>query len=144
MPPLNLNFLKISSAIKSQIPEETSKEAYNILKVIYGYFDNLSPDDDLKESIPNFLNAKAIILSYYTLNYLLLGKVVGEKENDKEYHQLELVLQFLANSTNFKVNIEALKASIDKVIPEYDLKSVIDNSREIFKEQFLLLVYKSL
>jgi hypothetical protein len=144
MPSLNLNFQKISSTIKSQNLDETSKEAYNILKIINSYFDSLSADDDLKESVPNFLNAKAIILSYCTLNYLLLGRVVGEKVNDTEYPELERVLKFLAESTNFKVNVESLKASIDKVIPEIDLEGGIDNSREIFKEQFLLLVYKSL
>jgi hypothetical protein len=135
MPTLNLNFQKISSAIKRQVPKETSKEADNILKVIHGYFGSLSLDDDIKESVPNFLSAKTIILSYYTLNDLLLGKVVGDKETKKEIHQLESVLQILANNTEFKVNIEELKASIDKVIPENDLQSVIDGSRGIFKEQ---------
>jgi hypothetical protein len=144
IPPLNLNFLKISSTIKSQNSEETSKEAYNILKVIYSYFESLSLVDDLKESVPNFANAKAIVLSYFKLNYLLLGKVAGEKENDKEYDQLESVLELLANNTNFKVNMEALKASIDKVIPENYSESAIADSREIFKKQFLLLVCKSL
>jgi hypothetical protein len=136
MPSLTVSFLKISSAIKRQIPKETSKEAHTILKAIYGYFDDLNLDDDLKESFPNFLSAKAIISAYYTLNDLLLGKVVGDKENKKENHQLESVLQILANNTEFKVNIEELKASINKAIPENDLESVINDSREIFKEQF--------
>ncbi len=118
MPSLNLNFLKISSAIKNQIPKETSKEAYSILKLIYDYFDTLSLDDDPKENAPNFLSAKAIILSYYTLNDFLLGKAVGDIENKKETHQLESVLQILTNSTNFKVNIEQLMVNIGKTIPE--------------------------
>jgi hypothetical protein len=134
MPSLNLGFLKISSAIKNQVPKETSKEAYSILKVIYGYFDSLSFDDDLKASVPNFLSTKAIILSYYTLNDLLLGKAVGDKENKKEAHQLESVLQILTNDSSFKVNIEELMVSIGKVIPENDLETFIDNSRGIFKE----------
>jgi hypothetical protein len=144
MPPLDFDFLKISSAIENQNLEETSKEAYDILKVIYNYFDNLSLTDDLKESVPNFVNAKAIILSYYTLNYLLLGKVAGEKENANEYNQLKSVLELLANDTTFKVNIEALKNSMDKVIPENYSESEIVKTREIFKNQFLLLVYHSL
>ena len=41
----------------------------------------------------------------------------------------------LANNTTFKVNIEALKASIDKATPTNDLENVIDDSRKIFKEQ---------
>jgi len=135
LPSLNLSFVKIYSAIKSQIPKETSKEANNILNMIYSYFDSLNLDDDLKESVPNFLSAKTIILSYYTLNDLLLGRIVGDKENTKEKHQLESILQILTNNTDFKVNMEELQTSIDKLIPENDLESVIDNSREIFKEQ---------
>jgi hypothetical protein len=135
MPSLNLDFLKISIAIKSQTSKEISKEAHNILKLIYSYFDSLSLDDDIKESVPNFLSTKALISSYYTLNDILLGKVVGDRENKKEIHQLESVLRILANNTNFIVNIEELKASIDKVIPENDLETVIDDSRAIFKEQ---------
>jgi hypothetical protein len=136
VPSLNLDFLKVSSAIKSQIPKETSEEANATLKVIYEYFNSLSLDDDLRESTPNFLSAKAIILSYYTLNDLLLGKVVGDKENKKENHQLESVLQILASNTEFKVNIEELKDSLNRVIPENDFESIINDSRGIFNEQF--------
>jgi hypothetical protein len=135
IPSLNLNFLEIFSAIRSQVPKKTSEETHNILKVIYGYFDSLNPDDDLKESVPNFLSAKAIILSYYTLNDLLLGKVVEDKENKKENYQLESVLQILANNTDFIVNVDELKDSLYKVLPGPDLENMIDASREIFKEQ---------
>jgi hypothetical protein len=34
MPPLNLDFSKISSAIKSQIPKEASNEAFSILEAV--------------------------------------------------------------------------------------------------------------
>jgi hypothetical protein len=139
IPSLNLDFLKISKAIKNQLPKETSKETHTILKSIYGYFDNLNFDDDLREGTPNFLSVKAIILSYYTLNDILLSKVVGDNKNKEEIRQLESVLQILTNNTEFKVNIEGLKGSIEKVIPENDLASTIKDSRGIFKEQFNLI-----
>ena len=132
---LSLDFSKVSSAIKRQIPKETSKEAYNILKAIYGYFRGLSLRDDFKESVPNFQNANSVILAYLALNDLLLGKVVGDKENKKENSQLETVLQNLDNETNFKVNIDELKGSIDKMGLETDKESVIEVSRGIFKKQ---------
>jgi hypothetical protein len=135
MPAFNLSFHKISSAIKAQNPKETSKEANNILKVVYGYFESLSLDDDLKDSVPNFLSAKAIVSSYYALNDLFLARAVGDQENKKEMHQLVSMLQILADNTDFKVDIEELVAIVDKVIPENDLESVLDNVREIFKEQ---------
>jgi hypothetical protein len=135
MPPLNLGIQKISSAINSQDPQKTSTEAYNILKTVFEYFNVLNVEDDNKESVPNFQSAKAIILAYYILNDLLLGKLVGDKENKKESHQLESDLELLTNSTSFKVNIEELRVNIEKVTPENDLESVIDNIRGIFKEQ---------
>ena len=135
MPPLNLGFSKISSAIKSQIPKETSNEAYSILKAVYGYFNGLNLDDDPKENHPNFQDAKAVISAYFMLNDLLLGKVVGDKENKEEISQLESVLQNLAAETNFKVNIDELKSTINKIDVDSNRESVIERSREIFKQQ---------
>jgi hypothetical protein len=135
MPPLILNFQKISLAIGNQDPQKTSTEAYNILKTIFEYFDALSVDDDNKDSLPNFQSAKAIIVAYYTLNDLLLGKLVGDKENKKESHQFESDLEILANNTSFKVNIEEIRLNLEKITPETDLEDVIGDIREIFKEQ---------
>ena len=135
MPPLNLDFSKISSAIKSQLPKETSNEVYSILKTAYGYFNDLNLDDDPKENHPNFHDAKAVILAYFMLNDLLLGKAVGDKENKEEISQLESVLQNLAAETNFKVNIEELKSTINKIDVDSNKASVIERSREIFKQQ---------
>jgi hypothetical protein len=130
-----LDLLKITFAISSQNLQKTSKEAYNILKTIFEYFNGLNVDDDFKESVPNFQTAKTIISAYYALNDLLLGKVVGDKENKNESHQLESALENLGTNTSFKVNIEDLRVRIEKVAPENDLESVIDNIRGIFKEQ---------
>ena len=134
IPSLKADFSKISSATRSYIPQKTSEATYSLLKVIYSYFDTLSLDENREENLPNFQTAKDIILSYFTLNDILLGKVIGEKENKKETLQLESVLQILANTTEFRVNIEELKVSIDKITPENELERVID-SREVFKSQ---------
>ena len=134
-PPLNLDFSKISSTIKSQIPKEASNEAYSILKAVHGYFHGLSVDDEFKENHPNFQDAKAVISAYFMLNDLLLGKVVGDKENKEEISQLESALQNLAAETNFKVNIEELKNTINKIDIDSNRESVIERSRKIFKQQ---------
>ena len=98
---LNLNFFNISSAIKSQNAKATSKEAYSILKDVFGYFDSLNLDDDLKDGALNYINTKAIILLYYMLNDIILGKTVGDKENKKETNQMESILQILADADSF-------------------------------------------
>ena len=140
MPPMNLDFSKISPAVKSQLPKETSNEAFSILAAVYGYFDGLNPDEDQKENHPNFQDAKALISAYFMLNDVFLGKVVGDKENSAEVSQLEGALQNLAAETNFKVNVEELKGNIDKMALDSDKAKAIERSRKIFKEQLKQLL----
>ena len=135
MAPFSLDFSKVSEAIKNQVPEKVSQETFNLLQSIYGYFDELNLEEDLQTAHPNFSDAKAVISAYYTLNDLLLGKIVGEKNNKKESQVLEVALQNLANETNFKVNFEDLLDSFTKMGSDFDVESVIWDSREIFKEQ---------
>jgi regulatory protein YycH of two-component signal transduction system YycFG len=93
----------------------------------------------LKEIHPNLQDYKNVIIAYYILNDLLLGKVVEDKENKKELHQLESILQLLANNTNFKVDIDALKAILNMAIPENDLESFVEDTRAIFRQQLIQL-----
>ena len=102
---------------------------------MYGYFNGLNLDDDLKENHPNFQDAKAVISAYFMLNDLLLGKVVGDKKNKEEISELESVLLNLAAETNFKVNIDELKSTINKIDVDSNRESIIERSREIFKQQ---------
>ena len=135
VPPLSLDFSNISLGVKRQVAEETSKEAYNILKVIYAYFNCLNLDFGPEDNQFDLKNAKDVISAYFALNDILLGKVVGEKENKKESNQLEMLLQKLSNETNFKVNTEKLKGTIDSVGPDDEMIGIIEHSRGIFKER---------
>lgn len=58
-----------------------------------------------------------------------------EIKRTRESHQLESDLEILANNTNFKVNTEDLRINIEKITPNDELESAIDNIRGIFKEQ---------
>ena len=133
MMPLNLDFAEVSTAIKRQVPKETSKESYNLLKLIYEYFNSLKSDDDLKELRLNFQNAKDVMLAYYMLNDVLFGKVVGEVDNVEESLALESALLRLVNESSFKVNIEDLR--INSFEAEVDGDLVIVNARAIFRDQ---------
>ena len=134
LPPLSLGFTKIASAVKTQVPNEASKEAFNILKVTYEYFSGLNPAEDMKENPLNFQTVKTLILAYLLLNDLLLGRFVGDKETSRETSELEIALQSLAE-VNFKVDIEELKRSIDNISLEGDKQTIIEHSLAIFKEQ---------
>lgn len=132
--PLNLDFSKISAAVKRQVPKETAKEIFAVLKSIYGYFEDLKPEGVLKESALNTQNAKAVILAYYTLNDLCFGKVIGEKDSLKESLAFESVLLGLANESNVKVNFGELRIKMDKLGVEVAYESIVEDSRSIFKD----------
>ncbi len=133
--PLDLDFSKVSDAIKRHFSKETSKEAYKILTSIYNYFNKLKPDDDQKESNLNFEKARDVILAYYILNDCLFGKVVGEMNNANESLALESAVLHLASKSSVKVNVEELNISIDKFGSEVDNESTKSNVRMFFKEQ---------
>lgn len=137
--PLNLNFQKVSSAIKKQSSEDTSRETYEILKTIFGYFSRLYRNCDSKECFRDFQNANELVLAYLLLNELLLGKVVGDKEDIGEILQLESALQNLSIDANFKINIEELKVCIGRIGLESDNKSNIKQTRDLFKKQLIQL-----
>jgi hypothetical protein len=93
------------------------------------------PEEDITGSHPNFKDAKVIIDSYFTLNDLLLGKIVGEKDSKKEKYYLEKELQILDYDTKFKANVAELVTSIDKATPENDFDNIIEKTRSMFREQ---------
>jgi hypothetical protein len=140
IPSLNLSFLEISSAIARQVPRETSEEVYGILKSIFNYFESINLEDDFKECVPNFLSTKAMVLSYYTLNDILLAKVVGDRELTNEMHQLDTVLKNLVNNTSFKIDIETLMVSLGKAIDENNSEIFVQGIRGIFRDSFASFV----
>ena len=137
--PLNLDFTNVSAAIKRRIPEETSKEAYSILKSIYEHFDVLKSLNYLKDDGVTVPNAKNLIWAYYMLNDVLFGKVVGEVDNKKEILAMEDVLLDLANGSNVKFNLEELKGGIYKLGVEADCNRIFKDTRKNFKEKLSIL-----
>ncbi|MGA2682887.1 MAG: hypothetical protein ABSF44_13935 [Candidatus Bathyarchaeia archaeon] len=135
LPPLSLEYTKITSAARAQVPKDASNGAFNILKATYRYFDGLKPEEDIMENSPNFQTTKNLVLAYFLLNDLLLGRFVGDENNAREIHELDVALQSLAEA-NFIINAEALKGSISL---EDEKQTVIDGARAVFKEQLKYL-----
>ena len=134
---LNLNFEKVSVAIRNQDSKEIAKEVFSRLKKIYEYFNGLKPDADLNRNGLNFENAKWMILSYYMLNDLLLGKVVGDKNDKKEQEAFESILLGLTNEETNKIDTGVLYSTMDKLEVEAESESVIEEVRVIFREGLL-------
>ncbi len=133
--PLTLDFSKVAEAIRSEVSENASKEIFEVLKTVYVYFEELQLEDNVEQVHPNFKDAKEVILACFTLNDIWLGKIAGEKDNQKESQVLEGALQSLADGTSFNVNFETLKAGFDKMVPDAQLESTIEDNREIFLGQ---------
>lgn len=134
LPPLDLNFAAVATGVISQVAKDTSKETLTVLKAMHSYFDSLKPEDNLAEFNPNFEHAKAALLAYYTLNDLLLAKVVGEKDSKKEAAYLEELLKAFAG-TEVKLDLAALLAAVDGAALETSRDGAIFEARALFKEQ---------
>jgi hypothetical protein len=138
---INLEFTKLSLAIKERLPEEISKEAYSILRSLYEYFSGLTSKNQFLEQIhPNYHDAKTTILAYYTLNDIILGTIVGDEEIGKESNELVTMLDDLSKGTDLKINVEAIKDIINKLGMEKGEESVIEESRAVFRQQLKELI----
>ena len=138
---VNLDFAKLSSAMKEHLPEEISKEAYSILRALFEYFNGLTSQGESSAQIhPNHDDAKKVILAYYTLNDIILGTVVGDEEVGKESNELLMVIDDLAKGTGLKINVDAIKDVINKLGVAQEKESVIEESRAVFVHQLKELV----
>jgi hypothetical protein len=133
---VNLDFEKLSSAIKEHLPEEISKEAYSILRVLFEYFNGLPSQGESSAQIhPNHDDAKKVILAYYTLNDIILGTVVEDEEVGKERVELAIALDDLSKVTGLNMNVDAVKDVVAKLGAEQAKESVIEESRAVFAQQ---------
>jgi len=130
-----LNFSEIVSAVKRQNPKETIKKTYNALVAIFEYFNNLNPTDYPNENSPDIESSKTVILTYYTLNDLLLGRIIDDKDAINEGLLLnKIISQYIIEKTNDEVKIEKLNDSLNRLGVEGNLDDVIEESRAIFTE----------
>ena len=138
---INLDFTKLSLAVKERLPEEISKETYSILRSLYEYFSGLtSKNESLEQVHPNYHDAKTTIFAYYTLNDIILGTIVGDQEIGKESDELVMVLDDLSKGTDLKINVDAIKDIINKLGMEKGEESVIEESRAVFRQQLKELI----
>jgi len=138
---IELDFTKLSSAIKERLPEETSKEAYNLLRLLHDYFGRLDSENEfLKEIHPNYYDAKTAIQAHYLLNDIVLGMMLEDEEIGKEHDELLITLEDLSKGTGLKININAIKNVITKLGVDKEKERVVKESRAVFRKQLEDLV----
>jgi hypothetical protein len=141
LPPLSLNFSNFSHAVTTKTPEVVSTEVYSLLWAIHDYFWNLPQGEAADEQV-NFKSVLAIIDSYYAINDIFLGKVVEDKDNDKETQFLEWSIARFSENLCLNVNVEALKDNFSKFDLVDDKAEAISDARRIFIEQIVNPVTK--
>jgi len=138
---IELDFTKLSLAIKERLPEETSKEAYNLLRLLHDYFGRLDSENEfLKEIHPNYYDAKTAIQAHYLLNDIVLGMMLEDEEIGKEHDELLITLEDLSKGTGLKININAIKNVITKLGVDKEKERVVKESRAVFRKQLEDLV----
>ena len=138
---IELDFSPLSSAIKERLPEETSKETYNLLKLLYDYFSALdSANESLKETHPNYYDAKTAIQAHYLLNDIMLGTILEDAEIGKEHNELLITLEDLAREAGIRIDINAIKNVIAKLDAEKVKENVIKKNRSVFRQQLKDLI----
>jgi hypothetical protein len=131
-----LEFTKLSLALKEHLPEEISKEAYGVLRSLYECFSGLTSKNEVLEQIhPNYRDAKAAIQAYYTLNDIILGTIVGDQEIGKESNELLAMLDDLSKGTDLKIDAEAIKGIVNKLVAGKGEEGLIEESRAAFRQQ---------
>jgi len=140
---VNLDFTRLTSTIRAHSPDDVAKEAYNILKSLNGYLNDLSIDHvPLQKIHPNFNDAKSLTLAYYTLNDIFFGTTVGDKEIEKEKNELWEMLNELSKTIECEIDIKAVKKTTDRLGNEVNMENLVEENRAIFRQQFEDLLIK--
>jgi len=134
LPPLNVDFSKISDAITKQVPKEVSREVLGVLKAIYAYFYSLPNKEDITENHEFLKNAKNAMTIYLILNDVMFARVTGQKDDPKELAALENAMSMLIDAANVKISLDDIASSIQKTSAP-DSKIDLDDFRENFREE---------
>jgi hypothetical protein len=143
--PVCLNIKPVSVAIRQRHPEEIGEKAYDILRELYDHFNGLvSSVQGSEKSQLNRRDAKLFIQAIYVLNDMSLGAVIGDDAVGKEGAELFKALEDLAKLPGSQIDVNAVKASLDKLCTEKERhRSVIEDIKSTLekklKEQIMVI-----
>jgi hypothetical protein len=133
---LELDFSNLKLAVNERVHQEVTKEILDLLKIIYNYFVNAeSENTNLRDIHPNFSDAKTTIQACYILNDIALSSILTDEDAIQEQTDLLMTLKDLGKMANLKININSVKAIINKLCKENGKENLIIRSRKIFRNQ---------
>jgi hypothetical protein len=134
MPSLDIG--KNISVGKGHKTEEISSSIFADLKNMYDWVNGLTPENGPADKMhPNNENARIAVRAYYTINDILLGHVVGDKDIESEINELFSMLGEIAKQIGQTANVDALHEVINKLLSEGITGASIQECRSMFKQQ---------
>jgi hypothetical protein len=139
---LCLDITQLSAAVQERFPKEIAEKTYDVLKTMYEHFDGMASSGDNAEQFhPNHQDARLVIQANYVLNDMLLGVVVGDDAVEKEGVELLKVLYDLSKVPGSKIDVNAVKASLDKICAEKEKQGlVVEEIRLMLGQQLKELI----
>jgi hypothetical protein len=105
---------------------------------MYGHFDGLASSGENAEQLhPGYRIARLAIQASYVLNDMLLGAVVGDDGVEKEGEELLKILDDLAKAPGSKIDVNAVKTSLNKICAEKEKQGVVIEEIRLMLEQQL-------
>ena len=128
----NLNFRNLSFSVKIHQPNDAIRESESLIELLFANVSALGSGNELPEEAPsNYSTLKSVILSYFMLNDVLLGQVVGDKEIGKEKSELANVL----DSFSEKTGTDLFTEFTDRMRQEKTDINAVDESRALLRKQ---------
>ena len=128
----NLNFRNLSFSVKMHQPNDAINESESLIELLFANVSALGSGNELSEEARSkYSTLKSVILSYFMLNDVLLGQVVGDKEIGKEKSELADVL----DSFSEKTGTDLFTEFIDKLRQEKTDINAVDESRVLLRKQ---------
>lgn len=138
---LELDFSNFKSALNERSHQKVTKEILDLLRIMQDHFVNAeSENTNFRDSHPNFFDARKAIQAYYILNDIGLGSILNDEGVIEEQTELFMTLKDLEKMANLKININSIKAIINKLYKENGKESLIIKSRKVFRNQLNALI----
>ncbi len=131
----NLNFRNLSTSIRNKKAREAGIEITILIEALHKNVSALKGRDVSKETQMDYDKLKSVILAYFTLNDILLGQALGDRELEKEKIELAKVLTVFSEKTgnglfteftnrlklqkNGKLSVDKSRAAIRKQLNEF-------------------------
>lgn len=132
---LNFSFKKLNLTVMGHLPEDSGKEAFNLLKAVRNYYVALAKDNVQIKTHPNLQDAQTAVEVYFVLSDVLLGSTVEDEDLLDEGKILKQKMEEFSKSSGTKVDLSYYAALATRLNRNKEREGLIAESRTLFKQQ---------